>query len=257
MLDFANFAHQHAQRADRWSLLFDFLQAWDLPRSNAPSIASHDILAAEQRLGQALPRALKEWYQLPHNLFFLKPRLFWTHLIEPDELALWPTDAPANEQYLVFLAEYQYCGEWALRATELHLPDPPVSIGTTQEEPGTVPWQIQNSTFSEFVLHLTLVRAVHFAFRSYGQKAILEPHTKATLHHHARDCGFPVWHEYGSQCTLMGISNGLCLLNNAPPWGEEHELAVSTRDEASLDELAQMLDIEWDWTEDKNQELNG
>ena len=113
-VDYRTFGERFADREDRWGLMTEFQKVWKIPRAGAEIVSTATLNRAEKRLGFVLPLALREWYQLPGNPYRLKPRIFWSHMVWPKELAVWPARA-TKKGLIVFKTEYQNCCEWAFR----------------------------------------------------------------------------------------------------------------------------------------------
>lgn len=249
-VDYGGFADRLAAAGDRWALMREIQQEWNVPWAGAQGYSAAEIAAAEARLG-TLPAALKTWYTLPSNPYFLKPRLFWTHLKTPGDLEAWPEDAPRSEALLVFQTEYQNCCEWAFRAGDAALPDPPVLIGSTDGGVPPAEWQVQNETLSEHLLQLLLVRLVHFGPKYYAAQKVLTPELDARLAAHFPELGLPTWQEYGPECRQRGGRDVLLLHNAQPPFAyPEHALYLGARSYRGLARATKLLDIDWDTVEE-------
>jgi len=172
VIDYRGLSRSVQCQSRRWGLMEEFLRNWELP--NSPGglipIAERDAIraCAEERLQFRLPAAYNEWCQLPFNPFVANPRLYWTHMLWFPDLKVWPEGAGADG-LVVFKREYQNCCAWAFRVRDAGLDDPPVFIGSTQNEDVPITeWQLQNATFSGFMLQLLMVRSVNFATRVSG-----------------------------------------------------------------------------------------
>ncbi len=250
MLDYGNWANRLQARKDRWGLMKEFCQEWDLPIDGAEAIPSSILTSAEQRLDCPMPLAFKEWCQLPFNTFFLKPRLFWTHLTEPEELEIWPPGA-AKDGLIVFKTEYQGCAEWAFLVRDAHLDDPPVYVGdTVQINKGVEDWQLQSQSFSEFMLQLLLVRMVHFDGRFHACVEEASGDLLAKANACFPDAGFPVWLEYGDECRLHAGADTFVLSNCHTPFGGRQDLCLNSLSRDGREMASKLLEIEWTCTSD-------
>lgn len=250
VIDYRDFPDRFNARVDRWGLMEEFLRDWELPNSPGGLIplAEREAIraSAEERLQFRLPAAYNEWCQLPFNPFVAEPRLYWTHMLWFPDLEVWPEGAGADG-LVVFKREYQNCCEWAFRVRDAGLDDPPVFIGSTQNEDVPVTeWQLQNATFSGFMLQLLMVRSVNFATRVSAFKRVAPQGTWDLIQKHFRNLGFPNWLEYGADCQLFGGRDILLLTDCAPPWGMQHNLSVNARSTEALEEATNLLGFKWD-----------
>jgi hypothetical protein len=248
-VDYHKFAIRFAARKTRCGLMLKFLRNWNHPRKGAKLVPSAKIDRAEKRLGFALPAALKEWYWLPFNPFFLKPRLFWTRLVYPEHLEVWPEGA-AKDGLIVFQQEYQLCCEWAFLVRDAHLPDPPIYYGNTEDELPLKKWKLQSSSLSGFFLELLMLRSVFYGRRFAVVKDRVNKATWKKVADGFTDLGFPVWLEYGKHCRLVGGEDCLLAIRPNPPWGREVDLYLGARTGRALDRVTDMLCVEWDCVED-------
>ncbi len=245
-IEYSSFDTRRRTQSNRWALMREFLCDWDLPHDGAESVPNDEITDAESRLGFALPQALKEWYQLPFNPFFLDCKLFWTHLTWPLDLKIWPENA-ANDGAIVFKTEYQCCCDWAFLVKEAHLTDPPVYIGVADDGVALQDWELQNATLSEFMLQLLMVRSVDFASRFHACKSSVDEGLWGTVERNFSDVGFPPWLEYGTDCRLLGGVDCLLLVRSSPPFvDEERALCLNARTAQARYEVRRVLGIEWD-----------
>lgn len=258
-------AERLAAPGDRWALMREIQRDWGLPDAGAVQTPAAElgaeIAGAERRLGFALPAALKEWYALPSNPTFLKPRLFWTHLRWPEDLEVWPEPpdggAPDPDALIVFQTEYENCCEWAFRARDAFLPDPPVLFGSTEEgECPAAEWQPQNGALTEHLLHLLLVRLVGAGSKYYASHEALTPDLLARLDRHFPDLGLPPWREYGDGCFLRGGPDVLLLLDSRPPSERVFSaLTLGARSLEGLERATALLGIDWEFMEEVREEV--
>ena len=249
MIDYGQLAGRLAAAGDRWALMREIQAEWGVPSAGAEGVPAAEVAAAETRLGFTLPAALKAWYALPSNPYFLKPRLFWTHLNRPELLEVWPEDVVGPDALIVFQSEYQNCCEWAFRVRDAHLPDPPVLCGSTEGE--AADWLPQNDTLTEHLLQLLLVRLIHFGPQYYAAQETLTPEMTARVAHHFPDLGLPPWREYGDGCRLRGGPDVLLLVNARPPFAyPEHALYLGARSYAGLERATAQLGVDWDTAEE-------
>lgn len=250
-VDYRTFAERFSARPDRWGLMTEFQKAWKLPHRGAKAVPTANLNRAEKRLGFGLPLAFREWLQLPSNPYFLNARLFWTHLIWPKELEVWPKKATRNG-LVVFKREYQNCGEWAFRVADAHLDDPPVYFGSTDRETAmkTAEWKLQADTFSGFMLHLLMVRSVDFATKFHACKDKATAADWKRVGKQFADVGFPPWLEYGEKCRLFGGLDCLLLTRSDPPWGSEKGLTLNARTAAAREAATQASGLKWGHVQD-------
>ena len=219
-------------------------------RAGAKTVPTATLNRAEKRLVFGLPLAFREWLQLPSNPYFLKPKLFWTQQIWPRELEVWPEKAKKNG-LVVFKREYQNCAEWAFRVADAHLDDPPVYVGGT-DEPAMKPadWQLQSDTFSEFMLHLLMVRSVDFASKFHACKDKATAADWKRVGKRFTDIGFLPWLEYGKECRLFGGPDCLLLTRSNPPWGSAKDLTLNARTAAARELVTEATGITWGHVQD-------
>lgn len=250
-VDYSIYRERLVAQSDRWSLMFEFLHDWDLPREGAETVADTEIIEAETRLGLTLPKALKEWFQLPFNPFVLDCRLFWTHMVWPQDLKVWPKDG-GNDGAIVFKTEYQGCCDWAFLAKDAHLDDPPVFIGVADDDSSASEWQLQNETFSGFMLQLLMVRSVDFASGFHACKNRVTNDAWDRVGDHFASVGFPAWLEYGGDCQLLGGEDALLLVRSSPPSvGEERDLCLNAKTPEAREKARCDLGIDWDCADDR------
>jgi hypothetical protein len=251
LIDYGTFSERLEKQTANWELTVSFLKEWNLYEESAEPVESSEITEAETRLGE-LPQAFKEWLQLPYNPFFIKPRLFWTWLVYPDELEIWHPQGNPEKQFVVFKQEYQQCCEWAFRAEDLPLENPPVYWGLTDDDFPAEEWRKQNNTFSDFMLQLLIVRTVT------GAKYCAESDDKSLLQKIPslyKDMGFASWLEYGEGCRLFGGEDVILLLDSKPPWGDDKILRLAARSLEGLQKAKAAFGIEWDcWSIDGEQQ---
>jgi hypothetical protein len=108
-------------RERAWEFIRRFAAAWAAPLESGDGVSRDVWRAAEQRLGTALPTALREAYLLVGRRPDLTTRQ--DRLLPPGELGF---DDPGTT--LVFRVENQYCAEWGVAAAELTCADPPVYV---------------------------------------------------------------------------------------------------------------------------------
>ena len=250
-VDYASFAERLAAREDRWGLMTEFQKTWKIPRTGAEIVSTATLDRAEKRLGFAIPLALREWYQLPGNPYRLKPRIFWSHMVWPKELAVWPARA-SKKGLIVFKTEYQNCCEWAFRVADAHLDDPPVYYGSTDSEVGQKPddWQLQADTISGFFLQLLMVRSVDFACTYHACKTKVPATDWKRLGKHFADVGFPPWLEYGEKCRLFGGTDCLLLTRTNPPWGSAKDLVLNAHSAEARQNATDATGLKWDHVQD-------
>jgi hypothetical protein len=229
--------------------MLEFLRDWNHPLAGAKLVSSEEIARAEERLGFSLPIALREWYQLPFNPFFLKPRLFSTHLVYPKNITVWPK-GDATNGLVVFMQEYELCCEWAFLVRDAHLPDPPFYYGNTEDKTLAEKWQSQSPTFSGFFMQLLMMRSVFFGRLYAAVKKQVNEAVWTKVAEEFTDLGFPVWLEYGKSCRLLGGQDCLLAVRSDPPWGRIADLYLAARTGEALDQVTEILGLEWGCVED-------
>ena len=112
-------------REERWELLKQFFSGWLGALRAADGCRPDSIVAAEQRLGMALPVSLKEWYELAG----LRESV-WScqdHFLIPEKLRV-------EGDRLIICVENQSVVKWGIRVDEMHEDDPPVYVSDQEDE---------------------------------------------------------------------------------------------------------------------------
>jgi hypothetical protein len=136
-----------ADRLSRWAMASKIIEDWF---GNTPAMepaTAAGIAAAEQRLGLALPTALREWY-----LELGSSREVWSvqdQLVLIDELCI-------EGDRLILFRENQGVVQWGIQSSSLHLPDPPVTV-SDPSDPGVR--HIAAQSVSEFALQMLALNA--------------------------------------------------------------------------------------------------
>ncbi|MFD0631307.1 hypothetical protein ACFQ9X_06355 [Catenulispora yoronensis] len=163
LIDYGRFAERlAAQRAEpdpakRWDLYRAFQQEWGYVPTGGrrwsggeQSEAEAEELDPEELAAlvppERVPAALTEWWRLPFNSFADSWQMYWTNPVwpptwRPDPSGYGVSDGlepdsplaadPDDLRLCCFMAEYEYCNEWAYLSTEGHLPDPGSSCPPT------------------------------------------------------------------------------------------------------------------------------
>lgn len=113
-------AESTGANADRWSATLHLINRFYLPLREQDQIPEERIVAAEQKLGVKLPKALREWLLLAGMRADYMGNQ--DQLCGPEDIA-WSPDAP---DVLFFSIENQHCCEWGIQREDLGREDPPV-----------------------------------------------------------------------------------------------------------------------------------
>jgi hypothetical protein len=266
-VDYGRFAERLAARrgnpdpARRWDL-YGVIHAewghvrtadelWDRPSDEPDEDADEDEIASLVPL-ELVPAALREWWDLPQNSFTNSWDLYWTHpdwppTWRPDPSGFGPAGAlPADSPLVVdpgdlrlcnFMAEYQYCNEWAYRSADARLADPPVMVTAGAEE-----WIEQAASVSEFFLHMALMRVVP----AFGWQAVPDDETdelveriRATM----PELGLPPWRELESSTVLYGASDVIMYVDVAG--AADFPVMAVGRTREAVERLVAALPGEW------------
>ncbi len=169
-------------REYRWELMESFIEYWLRPLSKEDQISEKILNGAEKNLEIRLPEALKEWYKLVGNAYYI----WFQH-----DLLLLPTELYTRDGFLIFYRENQMsCWDLGISLDELFLPDPPVYlINGSKEKLG--------NTFSEFVLHLLLYNmpsiCSQFPLYNFHGEGYWNEQTKAIFEKHYIRTAFISW----------------------------------------------------------------
>lgn len=211
-IDYGDFAARLEARKDRWSLLKEILDEWDVvvQVEEQAEFTRESITKAERRLGFTLPTALKEWYALPFRFHRSWP-LGGTYLVPPSS-QFEGSQLSVRDGFVSFHHEGQSCCQWGFRASDTTLHDPPVFNGMDlvfdrhDFSNVNLTWVLQNQTLSEWVLHRTLLDAIGEG-RSYAVVFEATPEETAELLRGFRRMGFPAQPWF--QAELFGGLNAI------------------------------------------------
>ena len=157
-------------RNDTWNFIYGFASHWSQPLKGGDGWSETDIAAAEQRLGVPLPAAFKEAY----GLFGRR-----ADLTSNQEHLLAPSDLYFDNGGLVFRHENQGASRWAILATDLSLPDPPVYNCFYMADKAEEKWELWLSRFSLACIDLILWESLHnssvpIEYRDFGDDEEVE-----------------------------------------------------------------------------------
>jgi uncharacterized protein (TIGR02996 family) len=136
--------------AERWRLAAEFIDQWHgQPIQPGDGFTDEELDAAEARLGQRLPRALREWYA-----FAGRRRDVWSR-----QDRVWEPEYLRRNDHgdLNIRTENQGCTRWYIRSADLGKEDPPVHGGEQDRQ--------VSPTVSAFAL-LVLVYEAKFTHHS-------------------------------------------------------------------------------------------
>ena len=146
------------------------------------------LLAAEQALGIQLPRMLREFYQA------------WgrrTDLTRTLQTLLTPNQLQLQSGWLIFAEENQAIYSWAIPATTLTLPNPPVYFAEPSTGRDARQWSLSHTHLSDFFDYLTYGHALSCG-APHGGSA--QPCSDATRHHIMTH-----WHSLDIASVPMGL----------------------------------------------------
>ncbi|MFG2666549.1 hypothetical protein ACGFY6_20195 [Streptomyces sp. NPDC048387] len=260
----------------RWELLRRFQEEWgyrpaagrdrrrDAPDEHKEYVANLKAASSTGPTGDepddvdrslAVPAALEEWWDLPFNSLADRWEAYetnpvWPPTIRPDPSGYGVSDGlpsgnpfvePGGDQRVcVFMAENQYCNEWAYPAAHAHLADPQVLVSGRDEkhEPA---WLLQSHSVSEFLLQLAVTRLP----ADYGyvvEEDEVDPAVVTRLRTHLRPMGFLPWRELGAHTEYFG---GLDVIVAHNTGAGDFALVAYGRTEKALDQLAATLGLDW------------
>jgi len=224
------FADMLADGADRWALFESFVAEWHDPLSAADGLPEDDIVRAEQRLGLALPEALRTWYRLAGRRLDLGG--YQDRLLPPGRLQI-------AHDVLVFYVESHRAVEWGVRASDLSRGDPPVVIADP-EVLGRRVWLPEAGRLSDFALLSVLRETITFgrwmALAIAGERLIEE-----TVLHDCWPLLFPPSHWPKYPTAFYAGTNAIAL--TCPGM-----VQIAARNEATLAELLSRTPpgVEWE-----------
>lgn len=230
MFNAADFAARLSARADRWSLLKDFIAEWHGPLEDGDGYPASEIDAAEQRLGLKLPVALREWYQLAGQREdvvavqnFLRP---------PDRLF---TQEQDGAEVFYFYTENQACVNWGILASDLALDDPPVYL----DETGSV----ENRSLSQFVTQMVVLETACFG-SAFGGNGSANLEALESVERYFVPLGLPDWHWPIYASRLYG---GDDVLIEAEASEDGYQwIWIGARSQSALRDATQRFSIDWE-----------
>jgi hypothetical protein len=136
-------------RRDAWDFLRRFTEAWTTRLDESSGCDDEELTAAEDRLGLALPAAVREGYALLGRRDDLTSNQ--DTLLRPDQLHFDETG-----QALVFRVENQSVAYWGIAAEDLRLDDPPVIFQLDAPRGAHQPWRRFLDRFSLACVEMVL-----------------------------------------------------------------------------------------------------
>jgi hypothetical protein len=266
-IDYGRFAERlAAQRANqdpakRWDLYREFQAEWGYVPTGGerwsggdPVDPDHEDYDDDDRASmvpaERIPAALPEWWKLPFNSFADSWLMYWTN---PEWPPTWRPDPtgfgvaegldpaspfavdPEDLRLCCFMAEYQYCNEWAYLSAEAHLEDPRVFVST---EDGWVP---QADSISEYFLLLAATRVpTALGWAAYTREPF-DP-MAAKIRESMPALGFHPWRELMSTLVVHGGPDALAMVD---PTAEEDRVRLFGRSREALESLTARLGGEW------------
>jgi hypothetical protein len=215
-----------------------FVAAWHPPLGKGDGVPVEELDAAEERLGVALPVALREWYQLAGRRADITATQ--NILLSPDQLSLEPTVPDGEGRVLVFHVENQGVVRWGILLRDFDLPDPPVVLDATG-------WQVENQHVSEFALQMvvfeTTMGSDYYGW-GWADRTVLK-----VIERTYEDSGFPVWHwPMEGRWLMRFFSRPHVLMQTAEDPSEDYvEVHIAARTAALYEEAVSLLDIHWDY----------
>ncbi|MBO2460249.1 hypothetical protein [Actinomadura violacea] len=236
IIDYGRFADRLAARRARWDLLREFQDEWGytVPAGAVPwpkwSETEHRTYVRtlhEEWTGEEedpfkgvdrslpIPKALDEWWDLPFNSFTHSSRLYWTNpeyppTLRPDPSGYGVAEGLPEENPFVepggdlrlccFMAEYEYCNEWAYLASEAGQDDPRVFVSIDEDG-----WALQAESLSEFFVLLAAVRLPsHFGWSVQLGDDDFPDGVRARIEAAYRPMGLQNWRELGADTAFFG-----------------------------------------------------
>jgi hypothetical protein len=143
-----------ADRSGAWRFIRGFTDHWTNPLGANDGWDEKDLIAAEERLGVALPAVLREAYRL-----FGRRRDLTSNqdvLLSPRELHV-----DDRKEALVFRVENQGAASWGVLLTDLEHPDPPVLIRADLADEQAERWESWLDRLSVAFIEIILSESLH------------------------------------------------------------------------------------------------
>ena len=249
-----------ADPARRWDLYHEFHAEWGSvavesePKTHEPYIL--DLIGtkapgdpeADPEADPGIPEALAEWWILPAGADY--DHGDWPPTWRPDPTGYGVSEGLAEEspfaipgkdlRMACFLAEAQYCNEWAYLSAESHLPDPKVLVSVGPE------WEEQAPSVSQFFLHLaTRSLLPEYAWTAepddWDETDGLAERVRAVL----PELGLRPWRELGSWSVLHGGPDVIVDVDVDGAGNTDYPLRVFGRTREAVENLLERLGGEW------------
>ncbi|MEO3975064.1 SMI1/KNR4 family protein [Streptomyces sp. CAU 1734] len=143
-----------ADRGGAWDFIRGFAAHWVRPLESGDGWAESDLAAAEERLGVALPAALREAY-----LLFGRR----SDLTDHQDILLAPAELYVDraKEALVFRHENQGAASWGLLLGDLREDDPPVFIRADLADKDAERWEGWLGRLSLCFVEIVLSESLH------------------------------------------------------------------------------------------------
>jgi hypothetical protein len=168
-------------RAERWSLLRRFFEGWFGGLGPTDGCSAESMGLAEERLGVALPAALREWYALAGQ------SAIWSmqdHFLGPEGLRV-------EGDKLILSIENQNAVRWGIPLSELGEEDPPVFVS---EPTDSVLWIEETPSVSLFALSQAVLNATFSGATAYCANGQATDDAVAAIEQSYARLGFPDLH---------------------------------------------------------------
>lgn len=221
-------------REGAWQFIRMFARTWLSPLTAQDGCGEDELVAAEQRLGEPLPAAVREAYALFGKRSDLTSNQ--DRLLSPEDV-----DLDYAEEALVFRVENQGAADWGVPLDQLDEPDPRVDIRLNLEDWYRESWEAWLPRFSlacvEIVLSESLSSPAHLGDSRQqveDDAALLETrYVRLPLPEYPTSrTGAPGIRWYAGTDVLLRVDGG-------------SHLRVRARTPAALDEVRRDLPGDW------------
>ncbi|MFI1384221.1 hypothetical protein [Embleya sp. NPDC020886] len=249
VVDYRGFAARLARACEtaegRDTLLADFHREWGFAGTVAEP-ADPTALGELGRtvLGFAPPAALIAWLAHPHNSFLAEPGLYETYLTwlpDDEDEPFVAAAATGHRGMYVFMAENQYCCEWAFSLDDIDrgLADPPVYVGTSEDADS---WEVQSRSFTEWVIQVAIIRVLIDTAERWTWPDDVPAHPRPpALGTVLPEIGLLPWKELGNEVHFFGGEDTIVLHLPHSEGGELYDIEVFGRTEEAMLHTARLL----------------
>jgi hypothetical protein len=217
-------------RAERWALLAKFFEGWFSRLGPNDGCAPEPIGLAEDRLGLALPAALREWYALAGR------SAVWSvqdHFLGPEGLRV-------EDDKLIVCVENQNAVRWGIPLYRLPEEDPPVFVSDPTDFED---WIEETPSMSVFALSQAMLNAKFSAATALCANGHATDRAVSVIERHYARLDFPDLHWPPYPTRVYGGAD-LIVETEADTW-----IWVSGRSPATFRNAVELLaeaGVEWE-----------